>query len=173
MQKNNDDEILSFSANPPPEQPVKRVKAAPQSKEPVAAKAAQPEKAGEKPEAPQTPPDAGVKTESVSATGDNAVAQSNQTSDIADASEPLVLPPAVQTSLKKIFLRIKESAPVQFIADLSLKAKLLLSLIFLPALCVFLYYGLIASPMYITETRFAVRGPDSGGLAVTAYLRGD
>ncbi len=47
--------------------------------------------------------------------------------------------------------------------------KLLLAAVLLPSLLSLLYFGLLASPMYIAEARFAVRGADSssttGGLA--------
>ncbi len=54
-------------------------------------------------------------------------------------------------------------------ACLSPTIKLLLAAVLLPSLLSLLYFGLLASPMYIAEARFAVRGADSssttGGLA--------
>lgn len=54
-------------------------------------------------------------------------------------------------------------------ACLSPTMKLLLAAVLLPSLLSLLYFGLLASPMYIAEARFAVRGADSssttGGLA--------
>lgn len=40
-----------------------------------------------------------------------------------------------------------------------------LAAVVLPALCALAYYGLFASPMYVSEARFAVRGADNAGMA--------
>ena len=47
----------------------------------------------------------------------------------------------------------------------SSKLKILLVIVLLPALLSLLYFGLWASPMYIAEARFAVRGAETSGAA--------
>ncbi len=48
---------------------------------------------------------------------------------------------------------------------LSPAAKWLLATVLLPSLLSLLYFGLLASPMYVAEARFAVRGAETGGTA--------
>lgn len=48
---------------------------------------------------------------------------------------------------------------------LSLFAKSFLAAVALPALTALVYFGLFASPMYVSEARFAVRGAESGAMA--------
>lgn len=61
--------------------------------------------------------------------------------------------PAVSTTLDKIRSRLSPTM------------KALLLAVLLPTVLSLLYFGLLASPMYIAEARFAVRGAETGGTA--------
>lgn len=61
---------------------------------------------------------------------------------------------AVSTTLDKISSRLSPAC------------KALLLTVLLPTFLSLLYFGLLASPMYIAEARFAVRGAETGGTAI-------
>ena len=52
------------------------------------------------------------------------------------------------------------------------KGKIFACVVLLPTVAVFLYYLLWASPMYVSQTRFAIRSADSsgGGLDIASAL---
>ena len=84
----------------------------------------------------------------------------------AEPSEPNTLQPLPRLEL---IAHPVAAALDKMRACLSPTMKLLLAAVLLPSLLSLLYFGLLASPMYIAEARFAVRGADSssttGGLA--------
>ncbi len=74
-----------------------------------------------------------------------------------------VSPPAPEPELfaRPVATTIGKTGP-----QLSLAIKALLLAVLLPSFLSLLYFGLWASPMYIAEARFAVRGAETGGIAV-------
>ena len=72
-------------------------------------------------------------------------------------------PPAPEPELfaRPVATTIGKTGP-----QLSLAIKALLLAVLLPSFLSLLYFGLWASPMYIAEARFAVRGAETGGMAV-------
>lgn len=57
------------------------------------------------------------------------------------------------------------TVPNKAFSRLSTTGKALLAVVLLPALLSLLYFGLLASPMYISEARFAVRSAENSGTA--------
>ena len=74
-----------------------------------------------------------------------------------------VLPPAPEPEL---FARPVATAIDKTGSHLSLAIKALLLAVLLPSFLSLLYFGLWASPMYIAEARFALRGAETGGMAM-------
>ncbi len=94
---------------------------------------------------PVTQPSNGTQSPLPDAPADQAASQA-----IPDL---ILTTPAVSTTLDKIRSRLSPTM------------KALLLAVLLPTVLSLLYFGLLASPMYIAEARFAVRGAETGGTA--------
>lgn len=94
---------------------------------------------------PVTQPSNGTQSPLPAAPADQAASQA-----IPDL---ILTTPAVSTTLDKIRSRLSPTS------------KALLLAVLLPTFLSLLYFGLLASPMYIAEARFAVRGAETGGTA--------
>lgn len=100
---------------------------------------------------PAPPPETSVKP-----VADKPDTQPTTPTKSAMPSPPQV-PPVEQKNIK---LALKKARP-----HLSPAIKVLLLVVLLPSLLSLLYFGLLASPMYIAEARFAVRGAENTGTA--------
>lgn len=94
---------------------------------------------------PVTQPSNGTQSPLPAAPADQAASQA-----IPDL---ILTTPVVSTTLDKIRSRLSPTS------------KALLLAVLLPTFLSLLYFGLLASPMYIAEARFAVRGAETGGTA--------
>lgn len=80
---------------------------------------------------------------------------------VASAETPLAQPiPELVLPAHSAFATLNNIS-----ARLPFAAKIFLLVILLPPIGALLYFGLWASPMYIAEARFAVRGAEAGGMA--------
>ncbi len=116
---------------------------------------------------PQTPPppSAPVKPASASPKADaipKPASASNAPASAAPAEQPAppVIPDPVLTARPVV------TALGKINSRLSPAMKALLLAVLLPTFLSLLYFGLWASPMYIAEARFAVRGAESGGMGM-------
>lgn len=69
-------------------------------------------------------------------------------------------PPAAPPSVLSVRERARETW-----RELSWRVRVMLAAVLLPPLIAWAYYGLFASPMYVSEARFAVRGADNVAVA--------